>query len=464
MRLYKTACTKPIPPDAKIVVRKGVKCARYKVKGRQVEYPLTKTGNAVRIEADCWSLEFRDKGDTKRYMKAYSNKSASEDLKRDIERFLLCNVSAEDMDKMQEWVRGLPARERNKLIEFGMLGSESCAAHKNLDELVDEFEVWMRTTKVPRHGFLRDSHHVQVTISSLRRIVRDCGFKQWSDIKLYKVEQYLGSMDSSKRTFNSYLMAIKQFCNWMVDNERAVRSPVRKIKRLTLDDDAYRRVLTTEEFARLLDATAKAPCRYGMSGQERAVLYLLAAETGLRYGELKSLTVSSFDLDDSAVIVKKPNSKNRKGAEQYLKQERIEPLREFLRSKLPQVKVFNIPNQRRGASLLRADLNETKVIGYDGEVLQEAIPFETKKGRLDFHSLRYIFSVAIERTDATWLEHKRLMRHSTKGDLTARYTPKDPKRLREIVEQLPKYEWPLPENMRLKATGTETKSLRPAYV
>jgi len=470
MRLFKTACTKPLSPDAKLVIRDGVRCAKYKVKGRLVEYPLTKNGNAVRIEADCWSLEFRDKSDIKRYMKAYTNKGASEDLKKGIKQYLLCNAPTEDRDVMQKWIAELPARERNKLIEFGMIDAENCAASsKSLDELVNEFESWMRTTKVPRHGYLRDLHYVQITCSNIRRIVKDCGFKWWSDIKLYKVEQYLGSMGLSKRTFNSYLMAIKQFCKWMVDNDQTDKSPIRKLKRLTLDDEPYRRVLTVEEFARFLDAATKAPYRYGMTGHERAVLYLLAAETGLRRGELQSLTVASFDFDDHAIVVEKINTKNRKGARQYLRQERIEPLKEFFKGKLPQVKAFNITNYSRSCDMIKNDLKETEIIGYDGEVIQEAIHFETKEGRFDFHSLRYVFSTAVGKTNATWPEHKFLMRHSTKEDLTAHYTKIPPERLCEIIEQLPKYQWPLPESMRLKATGTndktaDTKNLRPAYV
>lgn len=451
MRCYKTACTKPIPPDAKIVIRKGVKCARYKVKGNWMEYPLTESGK-VRIESKYWSLDFKDRKDKPRHLQAYTNKVESQILGKNIEEYLICNVSTKNGLTKQDWIAGLYVKVRNKLIEFDMLETES-EANKSLDELVDEFEVWMHKTRVPRHGFLRDPHHVQVTMSNLRRIVRDCGFKWWSDIKPYKVEQYMGSKGWSKRTFNSYLMAIKQFCNWMVDNDRANKSPVKKIKRLVLDEESYRRVLTTEEFTRFLDATANAPYRYGMTGLERAIVYLLATETGLRLNELRSLTVSSFDFDDCAVIVEKISSKNRKGARQYLKQERIEPLKDFLQDKLPLTKAFNMPNQLRGSNMIRADLKETKVTDCDGKVIQEAIPFETKDGRFDFHSLRYIFSTAINKTDATWLEHKVLMRHSTKGDLTARYTSISSGRLREIIEHLPKYQWPLTEDMRLKTVG-----------
>jgi integrase len=255
-------------------------------------------------------------------------------------------------------------------------------------------------------------------------------------------------------------MAIKVFCNWMYDNQRVSDSPLRSLKPLVLDRKEYRRALEPDEVHRFLDATEKAPERYGMSGYERAVLYLLLIETGLRRGELMSLTMSSFDLDKRTVTVEPENFKGRRKAVRYLKQQRAEQIKEFFKGKLPNVKPFNVSDQWRSADMIREDLEETEQQGYDDEVLQEAIPFEDENGRrLDLHALRHTYITALDRTDASLAERKVLAGHSLKGDLTlGTYTHPSPDRLREIVEQLPNYDFPR-QAMQQKATGTDGKNI-----
>ena len=60
------------------------------------------------------------------------------------------------------------------------------------------------------------------------------------------------------------------------------------------------------------------------------------------------------------------------------------------------------------------------------------------------------FSAKLAQTDASWFEHKTLMRHSLKTDVTAGYTEVSLERKKEIVEQLPDFEWPI---QALKAVG-----------
>ena len=56
-----------------------------------------------------------------------------------------------------------------------------------------------------------------------------------------------------------------------------------------------RQPLTVETMRLLLKTTREAETRFGMTGPERALLYQLAAETGLRAGELRSLKRRNFD-------------------------------------------------------------------------------------------------------------------------------------------------------------------------
>jgi hypothetical protein len=72
-------------------------------------------------------------------------------------------------------------------------------------------------------------------------------------------------------------------------NRRASESPVGHLVCLNteLDKRHERRALEVDELRRFLETTRAGPKRFGMTGYERALLYRLAAETGLRASELR---------------------------------------------------------------------------------------------------------------------------------------------------------------------------------
>ena len=65
-----------------------------------------------------------------------------------------------------------------------------------------------------------------------------------------------------------------------------------------------RRALSVAEINRLLDAARQQNPLRGLSGPDRAMLYLVAIQTGFRASELASLTVGDLNLDqDRAVAI-----------------------------------------------------------------------------------------------------------------------------------------------------------------
>ncbi|MFC1766456.1 tyrosine-type recombinase/integrase, partial [Planctomycetota bacterium] len=143
-------------------------------------------------------------------------------------------------------------------------------------------------------------------------------------------------------TSNAYLQAVKQFCRWMVQDGRASESPLTHLSRMNAKVDRRhdRRALEPDEMRRLLKATLVAPKRFGMQGYERALLYRVAAETGLRAKELRSLKVSSFDFKACTVSVRCSYTKNRNKAEISLRPDTAAELQSFFAGKLPDVKAF----------------------------------------------------------------------------------------------------------------------------
>jgi integrase len=100
----------------------------------------------------------------------------------------------------------------------------------------------------------------------------------------------------------------------MVQDRRASESPIEHLKGLKVlkkDRRHDRRALEPDEVRRLLEVTRAAPERFGMTGHQRVMLYRLAIETGLRANELRSLKVSSFDLENCTVAVEDAFTKNK---------------------------------------------------------------------------------------------------------------------------------------------------------
>ena len=240
------------------------------------------------------------------------------------------------------------------------------------------------------------------------------------------------------------------FCAWMVRERRSAESPVEYLKRLKTAE-ADRRPLDFDEVCRLLAATEKAPFRFGISGHERAVLYLTAIETGLRVRELQSLTAGSFDFDVATATVKPEFRKDGKKAVQLLKYKRAAQLRAFFAEKLPSAKAFDMPSHYRTAKMLHADCQAAN------------IPVVDDAGRkIVFHSLRHTLATELDGTGASLKEQMTIMRHSDKSNLTLGvYTHVRTYDIRRAIENLPDYLWPGTQEDEAVATGTDGRAFSP---
>lgn len=165
-----------------------------------------------------------------------------------------------------------------------------------------------------------------------------------------------------------------------------------------------RRILPDNDFCRLLTAIEKAAVNFGMTGEERMLLYWLAAETGLRWSEIKSLRGTSFtfpeDMGNPTVRILAKDAKNGEDDELPLLPELAARMRSYLENKPPEALVFSMPAERRGARMLRADL-ESIGIAY------------VEQGRyFDFHSLRGMCATRLAKAGVPLTLVQRVMRHS----------------------------------------------------
>src|SRR4029434_4893849 len=75
-----------------------------------------------------------------------------------------------------------------------------------------------------------------------------------------------------------------------------------------------RRALCEDELVLLIETTRKAGPNFKMTGRARALVYMVAAETGLRGNEIRTLNwdVLELESDTPTVTVRASMSKNRK--------------------------------------------------------------------------------------------------------------------------------------------------------
>ncbi len=151
-----------------------------------------------------------------------------------------------------------------------------------------------------------------------------------------------------------------------------------------------------------------------MSGTDRALVYQLALETGLRVREIMSLTRGSFDFeaDPPWLVVRAAYSKHRRDDTVLLRAELVTKLQQALALKMPDGPAFSLPRSKNArAGLLQTDLAAA------------GIPYRDQNGRYaDWHALRHTFITNLARGGVHPRVAQSLARHCTITLTMDRYT------------------------------------------
>jgi len=382
-----------------------------------------------RVPYKVWYVEFRDALEKIRRLPAFSDKTQSEALGRMIDRLVACRVAGNTPDvALGRWLESLSNNLRDKLCELELLDRHDVAASKPLGNHLTDFEAALRAKG-------NTGKHVKQTIGRLKALFDGCGFKLWSDMKATAVEGWLAEQreakqDSdglSRQSSNYYLTAAKSFGKWMIRERRASQSPLEHLRNLNVATDRRhdRRELSVDEVRRLLWATYHGPSRYGLTGPERALVYRLAVESGLRANELRSLTRASFDFrtDPPTVTVEAGSSKRRRRDTLPLRRDTAAELKAHLGHKLPTVGAFALPVSNKTSLLIQADLAAARAAWIDEGGTPEAKAERERSGFLayvddagrfaDFHALRHTFLSNLARSGVHPKLAQALARHST---------------------------------------------------
>lgn len=245
-----------------------------------------------------------------------------------------------------------------------------------------------------------------------------------------RIREVIVALPLAIETRNHYLVACKSFSRWLwkegvLPSDRLIglsrwnAEPFRVMRR---------RALAFDELCRLIRATESSPRDFrGLSGYDRAALYLLASYSGLRVSELASLTKEDLSLDQFPVVtIRAAYSKHKRQDTLPLPQDVAEYLKGWLEKKtLSTPKLFPGTWVEKGARMIRLDLREA------------GIEEETLAGRVDFHSLRVTYATLLAKRGINLQIAQTLLRHSD-PKLTARtYTRLGIADLAGVIDQLP---------------------------
>ena len=376
-----------------------------------------KAGNKITKRTTCYYIDYKAADGTRKRVKGFKDKTATRQLADKLER-------------------------EAALAEVGIVDKYAEHRGRPLTEHIEDF----RQSLLAKSGTAK---HVRHTTNSVLRICQACKFSRWDDISASRIGQFLAGLRQgpngiSARTFNFDLGAMKQFCKWMIQDQRAPESPIAHLKRLNEKTDRRhdRRPLEVEEVRRLLEATRTARGRFGMTGPQRAMLYRLAVETGLRANELRTLTVSSFAFDKRELTVRAAYSKRKREDVLPLRPDTAAELKTFFQDKRPKAQAFNVPEKT--ADMLKADLSDA------------GIPYVDDSERYaDFHALRHTTGSWLAANGVSPKVAQAIMRHSDINLTMGVYTHLLGGQEAEAVAKLPDLSLPSPEAQSSVATGTD---------
>ncbi len=366
----------------------------------------------------CYHVYFTDHINVKRRLMACTDRAASNAWANKLGRLVSLRQADEKPDAdVARWVDGLDDDTRAKLCEWRLLDSR---AIKTTLSLGDHVRDWLRHLEdrgnTPGH-VVQQGRRVRKPLGIVAdSVAARCGRSleatadaakldtlRISDIDQTDIEAAIAGFDVSARTRNAYAGALRQLFAWCVTNGRAMSSPVLGLANVRGPAERRRRALTLDEATTLIQTTDQADGdHHKLTGPERATVYLLAVETGLRANEIRQLRAGACRLDvDHPYIVARGAYGKTKDREDRLtiSDDLAARLRLQTATKLPDAPAFQMP--RRTADMLRADLDAA------------GIAYETEEGVFDFHSLRVQCASFLVSNGVNVKAMQKRLRHST---------------------------------------------------
>ena len=367
--VFKKTVTRPLPKGAELFTKNGQPFARWKpAKGKTRTAKVT-TGadGSTRIldEAGTYLAKFRDGSG---YVCEVSTGCRDEDAARSV------------LGKLER---------RAELVKSEVLSKgESAMADHQATSIADHFAAYLN--HVQAKG--ATAGHIADLRRKADRLFAACVIDTLRDINSETLETWLNAerlKGMAARTRNTYLQAIRGFCTWCVRAGRLMLNPLARVAKADekIDRRRQRRAMTEAELLKLLQVARMRPlAEYGREvvpvaageteatgrirkrsswtkaaltlnglqpaverarsrladnpdfveklerlGRERSLIYKTLVLTGLRKGELASLTVGQLELDEPTpfVVLNAADEKNRQGSTIPLRRDLANDLRDL---------------------------------------------------------------------------------------------------------------------------------------
>lgn len=281
--LYRPTSVKPVPKNAVIRTVKGSsgrpdkKTATWtNRKNRAVTAELTPDGTKCRVPSPTWWIEYTDAGGKRVRAPGFRDRAATLQLAATLER------NTEDVRAGRE--------------------SPRRTAPEHMTEQLANF-----TAALERKGC--SEGHIADTVKQIRTVLTRLDLTTPGAVDRERVEQWLDAEQKrlgwGARTRNQWAGSLNQFGRWLVKVKKSNVNPFDGLARQNVETDrrVVRRVLEPDDLNRLVVAARDSPDAYhGLSGTDRAVLYLIAAYTGRRLGALKQMSRADIQFENGLPV------------------------------------------------------------------------------------------------------------------------------------------------------------------
>ncbi len=336
---------------------------------------------------------------------------------------------------------------RSELVRAGVMSAAEEAAGQEqgilLADHVTAFVEHLRARRVVG-GRVKTMNRRLESVSAALHWIR------LEDLSAEQLERHLSARRGEgmgPSVWNGIREAFVAFERWAIDTGRVLQGRLRLVPKLDerLDPRRPRRPLTEEELQRLVQVAQERPLkdaqkinrgarkgeegaqvkphvklRLGLLGLERATLYKALALTGLRRGELASVTLARVDLDAKVphLVLEAVDEKNRQGSTIPLRADLVTDIRAWLQRKL---EALQLEAKRRGQPIpMRLDpsmplfvVPKALVKILDRDLVAAGIPKRDDRGRtVDVHALRHTFGTNLAKAGVPLRTAQTLMRHS----------------------------------------------------
>jgi len=263
----------------------------------------------------------------------------------------------------------------------------------------------------------------------------ELGLNLLSDLDgvLPRVDEALQRLKKKRagKTVESYADGLISFIGWCMEQGYLRENPLRKRTPFDTTPETERRAMTVEEIRRLFEKCAP----------HRQVLYEVAICTGLRANELRSLSVTDFDVERQGLRLNAAWTKNRKPGFQLLPGGLVLRLARVVKDQVAK-RAYDKIRKRMGKRLkmqIPADpllyVPSHTARDMDKDLSAAGVPKVTEEGKLDFHASRAAYDTLIAEGGANIEDVRRLMRHAT-VEMQKRYGRARETGLRPLVESV----------------------------